>query len=320
MAQLGQYPDPQHVIAHISDTHFLANDALLYGTVDTEANLVRALEQLERSGIRPEALVFTGDLADLGEPAAYTRLRELVDPVAARLGAEVIWVMGNHDERLQYSQLLFGTEGSEAPQDRVYDIGGLRIISLDTTVPGYHHGSLTDEQLEWLGEVLATPAPHGTLIAVHHPPIPTPLVRAMQMLELQGQDRLAAVVRGTDVRGILGGHLHYSTHSTFAGIPVAVAAATCYTMNLTEPKRLYSGANSGQSMTIVSVYDEQIVHSIVPIGETTEITGFPDDRLDEIERMTLEEQLEMFSKKLSPFNTGGEADVPAAGAGPDEDA
>lgn len=320
MAQLGQYPDPQHVIAHISDTHFLADGALLYGAVHTERNLTRALEQLERSGIRPEALIFTGDLADLGEPDAYSRLRALVEPVAQRLGSQVVWVMGNHDERLQYSQLLFDIEGSEAPQDRVYDIGGLRIISLDTSVPGYHHGNLTDAQLDWLTDVLSTPAPHGTLIAVHHPPIPTPLVRAMQMLELQGQDRLAAVVRGTDVRGILGGHLHYSTHSTFAGIPVAVAAATCYTMSLMQPGRLYSGSDSGQSMTIVSVYDEQIVHSIVPIGETIEITGFPDERLPEIERMTLDEQIDMFSKKRSAFNTGAEADVPDADAGPDEDA
>ena len=35
--------------------------------------------------------MFTGDLADRAEPAAYARLRELVEPVAADLGAEVVW-------------------------------------------------------------------------------------------------------------------------------------------------------------------------------------------------------------------------------------
>ncbi|MDQ1555580.1 MAG: 3,5-cyclic-AMP phosphodiesterase [Actinomycetota bacterium] len=308
MTQLGQYAPAKHVFAHISDTHFLAGGAPLFGAVQTETNLRRVLSQLENSGIRPEALVFTGDLADLGEPDAYRRLRAIVEPVAANLGAEVIWVMGNHDERLQYSHELFDIDGSEAPQDRVYDLGGLRIISLDTTVPGYHHGALREEQLDWLASVLATPAPDGTFIAVHHPPIPTPLLWAMEMLELHGQDALARVVRGTDVRGILGGHLHYSTHSTFAGIPVSVAAATCYTMNLTARDRLLSGVDGGQGLTMVHVYDEQVVHSIVPLTDAPEVTGFGADARAQIEAMSFDQRLEVFSKKNSPFNLG---EIPA---------
>ena len=304
MIQLGQHPPPAHTIVHISDTHFLAGGALLFGAVETEENLRQALGQLERSGIRPEALVFTGDLADLGEPDAYQRLRAIVEPAAARLGAKVVWVMGNHDERLQYSSGLFDVEATEAPQDRVHDIGGLRIISLDTTVPGFHHGELTDEQLEWLADVLRVPAPHGTLIAVHHPPVPTPLLWAMEMLELEAQDRFAAVVAGTDVRAILGGHLHFSTHSTFAGVPVSVAAATCYTLALTEKDRLLSGVDSGQSFNVVHVYEDRVVHSIVPVGDTTEITGFSAEHRASIEAMTPEQRRQMFSAKTSRFNLG----------------
>lgn len=304
--QLGQHPDPSHVIAHISDTHFLAGGRKLFGAVDTEANLERALAQLERSDIRPEALVFTGDLADLGEPDAYARLRAIVEPAAARLGAQVIWVMGNHDERLQYSEGLFDQPGSAAPQDRVYDIRGLRIIALDTTVPGYHHGDLATEQLDWLAAELATPAPHGTLIAVHHPPIPTPLLWAMQMLELHNQDRFAEVVAGTDVRGILAGHLHYSTHSLVAGIPVSVAAATCYTLDLSAKDRLLSGRDAGQSMNIVHAYPDRIVHSLVPIGDSPEVSGVDAAHRAQIESMTHDERIAMFSKKDSPFNLGTE--------------
>ncbi|GAA3748594.1 3',5'-cyclic adenosine monophosphate phosphodiesterase CpdA [Leifsonia bigeumensis] len=302
MIQLGQYPAANHVIAHISDTHFLGGGRPLYGSVQTDEHLAQALAQLEASGARPEAIVFTGDLADLGEPDAYTRLRALVEPVAERLCATIVWVMGNHDERLQYSRQLFDLDGTEEPQDHVYDIGGLRIISFDTTVPGYHHGEVTDAQLAWLADVLATPAPHGTLLAVHHPPIPTPLLEAMGMLELQDQGRLADVIRGTDVRGILAGHLHYSTHSTFAGIPVSVAAATCYTLNLTAKDRLLSGVDFGQAFNLVHVYDDRIVHSIVPVGETVEITGFSSDNWAQIEAMTPQERLELFSNKKSPFN------------------
>ena len=311
MIQLGQYPAASHVIAHISDTHLLAGGRPLYGKVNTIEHLGQALAQLERSIAQPQAIVFTGDLADLGEPDAYTRLRELVEPVAERMGAKVIWVMGNHDERRDYSRLLFD-EDSDAPQDRVYDIDGLRIISFDTTVPGYHHGDITDDQLDWLADVLASPAPHGTLLAVHHPPIPTPLLEAMGMLELQHQQRLAAVLKGSDVRGILAGHLHYSTHSTFAGIPVSVASATCYTLDLSAHDRVLSGVDNGQSINVVHVYDEQLVHSIIPVGDMTEVSAFPAEGWAQIRSMTPEQRLEVFSKKNSDFNSG---EVKSSGAG-----
>jgi 3',5'-cyclic-AMP phosphodiesterase len=169
-------------------------------------------------------------------------------------------------------------------------------------VPGYHHGELEPAQLEWLADILRTPAPHGTLIAVHHPPIPEPLFWAMAMLELEGQDALADVVRGTDVIGILGGHLHYTTHSLFAGIPVSVAAATCYTMDLADGAKLLSGVDANQAFNIVSVYEKQVVHTVIPLLSATEVTGFAADNRAAIESMTPDQRRAMFSKKDSSFN------------------
>ena len=62
--------------------------------------------------MHPQALVFTGDLADIGEPDAYERLKALVEPVAASaMNAQLIWVMGNHDERTPSTPaVLFGQE------------------------------------------------------------------------------------------------------------------------------------------------------------------------------------------------------------------
>ena len=51
------------------------------------------------------------------------------------------------------------------------------------------------------------------------------------------------------------------------------------------------------------VYDDQIVHSMVPVGETVEVTGFSADNWAQIEAMTPEHRLEMFSSKSSPFNS-----------------
>jgi 3',5'-cyclic AMP phosphodiesterase CpdA len=300
--RLGQYPPAGHVLAHISDTHLLGEGRALYGKVPVEQRLASLLARLEACPIVPDALVFTGDLTDLGEADAYRRLRAVVDPVATRLGAEVVWVMGNHDERAAYASLLFDEGETDAPQDRVHDVRGLRVISLDTTVPGYHHGEITSSQLEWLTRVLSTPARHGSILAMHHPPVPTPL-EVMAVLELHDQPALAEVLRGSDVRLILGGHLHYSTHSLFAGIPVSVAAATCYTLDLgANAERILSGVDGGQSFDFVHVYDEQVVTSTVPAPAFTEVTGFSSSYRPMIEAMTSNERREQLSNKTSPLN------------------
>ena len=61
------------------------------------------------------------------------------------IGAQVVWVMGNHDERAPYAEGLFDVATTTAPQDPVYDVGGLRIVALDTSVPRYHHGELSHD-------------------------------------------------------------------------------------------------------------------------------------------------------------------------------
>jgi len=263
----GQFPAPEHFILHVSDTHFVDGGDLLHGSVDSDANLRALFDGFAKSNTRPEAIVFTGDLADQGDPDAYRRLREIVEPAAEALGARIIWVMGNHDERVAFRRGLLDEEGDQSePVDRVFDINGLRIIALDSTVPGLHHGELSEEQLAWLAHELEVPAPHGTLLALHHPPVPSPL-GIIALVELRDQERLAEVIRGTDVRGILGGHLHYSTHSTFAGVPVSVASATCYTQDLNVVHPAARGQNGAQSYNLVHVYGDRLLHSIVPIGE-----------------------------------------------------
>ncbi|KRA25785.1 3',5'-cyclic-nucleotide phosphodiesterase [Microbacterium sp. Root61] len=287
----GQYSAPEHFILHLSDTHFVGDGDLLHDSIDSDKNLAELFAGFENSNAKPEAIIFTGDLADTGRPDAYERLRAIVEPAAARLGAEVIWVMGNHDERVAFRRGLLDEERDQSePVDRVFDINGLRIIALDSTVPGHHHGELTEAQLEWLARELEVPAPDGTLIALHHPPVPSPL-GLMSLVELKDQDRFAQVIEGTDVRGILGGHLHYSTHSMFAGIPVSVASATCYTQDLTVQYPGARGQDGAQSYNLVHVYGDRVLHSVVPIGSFPTVYEMTPEMLEKFMAMSADEQL-----------------------------
>ncbi len=301
MRQLGQYAAPRHAIAHLSDPHLIGGGRLHYGVIDNVAHLRAALERLAAVRPAPQALVFTGDLADQGEPEAYATLRSIVEPAAAAMGAVVVWTMGNHDERSPFARGLFDSD-DDGFQDRVHDVDGLRIVALDTSVPGYHHGTLEPEQLAWLADVLATPAEHGTLLAMHHPPLPLPMLRAAELIELHDQQSLADVITGTDVRGILAGHLHLSTWSTFAGVPVSVASASCYTSDPAPVDRFVSGVDAGQAFTMVHTYDDRLVHTLVPLERGVEVSHVGSDIAEALESVPLEQAFELASSKTSQFN------------------
>ncbi|MGO9156721.1 phosphodiesterase [Mycobacterium sp.] len=260
-----EHPRPDYVLLHISDTHLIGGDDTLYGAVDADSRLGELLEQLKESGLRPDAIIFTGDLADKGEPEAYRKLRGLIEPFAAELGSELVWVMGNHDDRAELRRMLLDEAPSMAPLDRVRMIDGLRMVTLDTSVPGHHYGEITASQLDWLARQLETEAPDGTILALHHPPIPSVLDLAVTV-ELRDQASLGRVLKGSDVRAILAGHLHYSTNATFVGIPVSVASATCYTQDLTVAAGGTRGKDGAQGCNLVHVYQDTVVHSVIPLG------------------------------------------------------
>ena len=285
MTRIAEYPRPNHFILHFSDTHLISGDGELYDDVNADNHLRQIFAELEASNARPEAMVFTGDIADVGELNAYHKIRSIVEPVAARLGAKVIWAMGNHDNRENFRTGLMGLPASAAPIYETHDINGLRIITIDTSIPGHHHGEIDDEQLQWLANELKTPAKDGTILALHHPPVPSVLDLAMTV-ELVDQYKLAEVIRGSDIRSIIAGHLHYSSTATFAGIPVSVASSTCYTQNLNVPVGGTFGRDGAQAFNLIHVYPETVLHSVVPIG-TGQLVGkymSPEDAAKILER------------------------------------
>lgn len=292
----GSHAPASHVIVHISDPHLLAGGARLGGRFDVDDTLHRTLDAIRATSSDPAAIVVTGDLADLGEPDAYRRLRAAVEPLAADLGCPVVWVAGNHDERPALRQHLLGLQPSEQPITGAWDLGGLRLVALDTSVPGWHHGDLDAAQLDWLRDVLDEPAPHGTILAMHHPPIPSH-IPLFDILELRHQDELADVLRGSDVRAVLAGHLHYSSHGLFAGIPVSVASATCYTMNVARPAVEVNGMDGAQSFQLVHVYPDTITHTVVPVAEAPTGDHFTREWAQRMASLTPQQRLEAFSRK-----------------------
>jgi 3',5'-cyclic AMP phosphodiesterase CpdA len=263
-------PTATHRIGHLSDTHFTASGVL--HDIPTEPAYVAALAALEELAV--DALAHTGDIVDAGEPEAYAAVRAATAQVVARTGWPVAWAVGNHDVRAPLREHLLGQQPSDRPLDTVQDVRGLRLVAIDTSIPGRVEGGLDEEQLEWLRAALAEPAEHGTVLALHHPPLPVE-VTAMARLHLTGQDRLAAVLRGTDARAVLGGHLHYATASVLAGVPVYTVPALAYTIRLGVPGSGVTGVDGGRAVGVLSLYDDgRVGHSLLatdpaPIAAST---------------------------------------------------
>ncbi len=271
---------PTHTLIQISDTHIVRADELLHGKVDSYAALRTVLEQIEASTLQIGALLLTGDLADSGDLLAYQRLRDLVEPAAARLGTPVLYAVGNHDSRGSFRAGLLGAEPTAEPYDYVHWIDDLRIIVLDTTQPGEHGGFLSTAQLRWLADELATPAAAGTILALHHPPVPSPIPMVNTLL-LAEPEKLADVLAGSDVKIVLAGHAHHSSAGIIGGVPVWVAGATAYRASTLGPADRLTGLVGGE-YTRVDVYPAGAVATAVPIAATEVVY---DMSLDEIAQL-----------------------------------
>ncbi|NUU20989.1 MAG: metallophosphatase [Streptomycetaceae bacterium] len=269
---------PRHTLVQFSDVHIVPEGELLMGTLDTLDQMRRALDAVEAADLAPAALVFTGDLADTGDVRAYRRLRAVVEPAAARIGAPALYGMGNHDRREAFREGLLEVAPDGAPHDFVHWAGDVRVVMLDSSTPGSHAGALTDGQLEWLRAELVSRAAAGTVLALHHPPIPTPLA-FLERLSLREPERLARVIAGADVRIVLSGHNHHATCGAVAGAPVWSAPAVAYRADVLPPAGTYQGV-TGVGYTRVDVYEDSATATFVPVGPAEPVYHYAREKVD----------------------------------------
>ena len=224
--------DAMVLIAQISDLHLVAEGTRCYGAVDTNALALRAVEAVNRLQTRPDAVIVTGDIIDTAREQEYKIARDILE----RLQMPFFLLSGNHDDTPGMKRVFAGHAfvASGSP-DRLYyatDIGTVRLIALDSSVPGASHGEISPAQLEFLDRELVASQGRPAVVAVHHPPIPTGN-RWMDAIGLSAPSAFADVVaRHGNVSRILCGHSHRTIIGDFAGTTVAIAASTGHQLEL----------------------------------------------------------------------------------------
>lgn len=220
------------LIAQLSDPHVRAGGRLAYGVADTGAFLERAVDALLALAPRPDLVLVTGDLAHDGLQEEYGTARAALD----RLPMPVAVVPGNHDHRDRL-RAAFPIEGFAHPHPRFVQFavdaaGPVRVLALDTLVPGQPHGELCPGRLAWLEERLAEAPDRPTVLALHHPPIRTGIAH-MDAINCRNADALGVLVRRRpNVERLLCGHLHRPIQARWQGTLVTVAPSVAHQVAL----------------------------------------------------------------------------------------
>ena len=254
-----------HRILHLSDTHATATG------VDCDEDGVDALASLEqilrdcRHLSRLDLVVVSGDIADDGSAQGCALVRERIAQFAAGRGIPHVYTTGNHDRRPGFTAAL-GTghrdardaetgvllDGLADERAAVSTVNGLRVITLDSLVPGSGHGVVSRAQLDALAAILHDPAPAGTILALHHPPVYTASSPWTIEAGLRNRDELAAAIAGSDVVAVLCGHFHLQLTGRLGAATVWATPGVVPRIALTAPPPVVRAVH-GASATVVDL-------------------------------------------------------------------
>lgn len=219
------------LLAQITDFHVTARGTRFFGEVDTNGHLAAAVAHLNALQPRPDLVVMTGDLVNDAKPAEYDMLMELLAPLAP----PAFVIPGNHDDRAQMRRRFASAGYLPADGDFLHytvEDWPVRIIALDTQVPGSPHGQLCDVRLAWLADRLGEAPERPTVIVMHHPPFPTGIAHMDRMACACGDGFGRLLEQYECVERILCGHVHRACTVRWRGTTAMICPSTAHQVAL----------------------------------------------------------------------------------------
>ena len=220
------------IIAQITDFHISLPGERMDSMFQTAAFLEQAVAHIRSLEPRPDVLLATGDLVDKGAPEEYARLRDILAPIDLPLYV----IPGNHDNRDEIQRAFSDLDylsNNENFLHYVIEKWPVRLIGLDTLIPGKISGELCHERLNWLSDRLAENTEKPTMIFMHHPPIKSG-IGAMDRhgFDAGGPEMGAIVEKYSNIKSIVCGHLHRPVTTGWHGTVLSVAPSTAHQMGL----------------------------------------------------------------------------------------
>jgi 3',5'-cyclic-AMP phosphodiesterase len=224
----GAFSENIMLIAQITDLHMRPPGMAAYRVAETNMMTERAIDALLALQPRPDVVLITGDMTDCGLETEYALLRELL----GRLPMPVYMVPGNHDRRDNLKRAFADWPTISSDPDFVQfvvDDFPVRLIGLDTVIPGESGGMLCERRLDFLARSLSAVPEKPTVIFMHHPPYDCGIVHMDRIRLGQGTERLAQLVRSHGhVERILCGHHHRPIEALFGGTIASIAPGVAH--------------------------------------------------------------------------------------------
>lgn len=203
------------LIAQISDTHILVPESDHPAARLRADCLRRCVADINRQ--QPDAVIFTGDTVQHGQPEEYAHLRELLAPLQAPL----YLIPGNRDDndalRVAFGDKPYLPARGSFLHYTVEDFA-LRLVAIDSTESGERKGTFCPARQEWLAGVLNDQPHRPTLLFIHHPPFDVGDHYVGGYRRSEEAVALADVVsRHPQVEGLLCGHVHCPVERRWAG-------------------------------------------------------------------------------------------------------
>jgi Icc protein len=221
------------ILVQLTDFHIRPLGMAAYRTAETNMLTERALRALGHLKAKPDAIVISGDLTDNGLGTEY---QILADMLRRLISLPVYVIPGNHDRREVLKTELAHLPGvTEHPHFVQYAIDDheVRLVMLDTVIPGSSAGELCADRLAWLDATLAAAPSKPTIVVMHHPPFACGIGH-MDGINLRNADEFAAVIaKHKQVRRILCGHHHRPINAQVAHTIASVSPSVAHQVEFT---------------------------------------------------------------------------------------
>ncbi len=172
---------------------------------------------------KPDMLLATGDLVDLGDIDSYRRLQNAL----SMCDFPVYMCLGNHDDRDNFAIQFPDVPVADGFVQYVIETGDLRLIMLDTLEPGRHGGAFCETRSAWLRARLDEDQETPTILVLHHPPIEVGIDwMNTDPAETWVANFRAAIADASNIKGILCGHVHRSIVAPWQGTAIAICPST----------------------------------------------------------------------------------------------
>jgi len=202
--------------------------------------LLGDLRAANHAGAHPAALLVAGDITAEAAPKDVARARQLLDGWG-ELGSDYFVVRGNHDRPHVGALHETGTPVPGAPdhhdcwgdvfgyprqQLSCSEVGGLRIVGLDTTCLDAPSGTLDPTQLAKLHELLSGEPDRPTVVFGHHPvtyesAVTTAAGPGFDLEQVRARQLEALYARAPGVFLHAAGHTHRNKRTEAPGVPGA---------------------------------------------------------------------------------------------------